>query len=101
MLTITPPPTPEIARCRIPLNQVIQNRIGSWGQTAWIWMAMWCPRQLATITDQQTHFQTLNTKLFHQQEHLTKHLKQQINIADLPDINMDQLSQMARQAVSK
>ncbi|MDE0234353.1 MAG: hypothetical protein OXM62_05050, partial [bacterium] len=64
-------------------------------------MAMWCPRQLATITDQQTHFQTLNTKLFHQQEHLTKHLKQQINIADLPDINMDQLSQMARQAVSK
>lgn len=65
VLTITPPPTPEIARCRIPLNEVIQNRIGSWGQRAWVWMAMWCPRQLATITDQQTHFQTLNTKLFH------------------------------------
>lgn len=85
MVNIALPPSQEIARCRVPETIGIQARIGQMGTAAWTWMAMWCPRHLATISDQEAHFKALDRKLERILTESEIRIGQQLGVTDLDD----------------
>lgn len=84
MLTVVLPPSPEIARCRIPEHVKLYG-IGGMGTAAWKWMAMWCPRQLAAIDDPETHFKALDKTLWQILKESEIHIADELGVTDLND----------------